>query len=293
MRERGRLIAVVSGLLVIVLVSVVFVTSRQRDGVSFVESAVRDGLAPLFLAVNRATKTVTGAWDSALAVRNAHAENERLRDEVTALRQQLAALEEARRENEALRSVLDLPSNTPREVVFGEVIARPLNNWWSGLTINKGRRDGITPQMGVVTSAGVVGHVRSVSHFTAEVVLLIDPRSAVGGIIQRTGEPVLVEGTGPPGTELRVRMLTAGTDIEPGDVIVTSGLSRLFSKGIPIGIVDDVEVGAFGLSVDATVQPFVDFSTLEFVTVVEHPAASLEAPDNTPDDAPAESEAER
>src|SRR5690606_35790523 len=144
--------------------------------------------------------------------------------------------------------------------IFAEVIARPLNNWWGVLTINKGRRHGVEPHMGVVAAHGAVGHIRSVSAFSSEVILLSDPRSAVGAIVQRTGEPVLVEGLGYPGTRLRLRPLTAEADIVEGDVIVTSGMSSIFPKGVPVGVVEEVAVG-----------PYVDFGTLEVVAVLGAP----------------------
>lgn len=265
---RGRAIAAVAGLLVLVLVSVIFVTSRPREGVSWLEAALRDGLTPLFLAANRIAQTVAGVWDAAVSLKDAHEENRRLREEVEALRREVARLEEFERENVALRRALELPEAVSPPAIYAEVIARPLNNWWGVVTINKGSRQGIAPQMAVVAPEGAVGHVRTTTNFSSEVLLLIDPRSAVGGIVQRTGQPVLVEGMGYPGTTLRLRPLTANVDVEVGDVIVTSGMSSLFPKGIPIGTVQQVEIGSFGLSVDVYVRPAVDFGALEVVAVL-------------------------
>ena len=265
---RGWALVVVAGLVMFLLVSAIFLTSRGRDGVTWAERAMRDGLAPLMQAANRLSRTLTGLWTTVAGLRNAHAENERLRAELAALREENYRLQEYRRENEALRAALALTLQVPAPTISAEVIARPLNNWWSVLTINKGSRDGVEPLMGVVSPDGVVGHVRTVNYLTSEVILLTDPRSAVGGIVQRTGQPVLVEGFGYPGTHLRLRPLVAAADIQPGDIIVTSGMSQLFDKGIPIGKVDEVDLGPYGMSVEATVRPFVDFGKLEFVTVL-------------------------
>ncbi|HEY8418268.1 MAG TPA: rod shape-determining protein MreC [Limnochordales bacterium] len=269
---RGWAVLVVAGTVAFLLVSAIFLTSRERDDVTWIEGAVRDGLAPLLYGFNRISRTLTGLWTTATTVRDALEENERLRAELAALREENYRLQEYRRENEALRAALDLAMSHPAAAIHAEVIARPLNNWWSVLTINKGRRDGVEAAMGVVAPEGVVGQVRTVNWSTAEVVLLVDPRSAVGGLVQRTGEPVLVEGFGYPGTHLRLRPLVAAPDIQVGDIVVTSGLSRLFSKGIPIGQVESVDVGPYGLSIEATVRPFVDFGKLEFVSVLAAPA---------------------
>ena len=268
---RGWAGVLVAGLVVFVLVSAIFFTSRERTGVTWLESAVRDGLAPLLYAANSVGRSLTGFWTTVVTIRDAHEENQRLRTEVAALREENYRLQEYRRENEALRAALQLEAAVLAPVIHAEVIARPLNNWWSVLTINKGARHGVQAPMGVVSPDGVVGQVRSVNDFTAEVVLLVDPRSAVGGLVQRTGEPVLVEGFGYPGTHLRLRPLVAAADIQVGDIIVTSGLSRLFGKGIPIGQVEQVDAGPYGLTVEAAVRPFVDFGKLEFVAVLAAP----------------------
>ena len=114
MRARGRAVAAVAGLLVLVLVAIIFLTSRPREGVSRLEAAFRDGLTPLFMTASRVTQSVAGLWDGAVALFNAHDENRRLREEVDALRREVARLEELERQNEALRAALDLPPEAPR-----------------------------------------------------------------------------------------------------------------------------------------------------------------------------------
>lgn len=271
MGARGRIVAVVAGLAILVLASVIFVTSGPRERVSPVERIFRDALSPALSAVSTVSRSVSGVWNDIAALRGAHAENARLREELTRLRQENARLEEAERQNRLLRRALDLPEAQSDTAVFADIIARPLNNWWGVVTVNKGERHGVGPHMGVVAAEGVVGHVRHATAFTAEVVLLTDPRSAVGGIVRRTGQPVLVEGLGFPGSQLRLRPLDEGIDIQVGDEIVTAGVSQLFDKGIPIGVVTEVELGPFGLSLEAVVEPFVAFGRLEYVAILAGP----------------------
>lgn len=265
---RGRVGAVLAGLAILVLASVIFITSKSREGVSPVERVFRDVLSPMLSAVSTVSRSISEAWDNVVSLRDAHVENQQLKEQLAALREENMRLQEAERQNRLLREALALPPAVPPAVVFAEVIGRPLNNWWSVVTLNKGERHGVRGQMGVVASEGVVGHVRSVTAFTAEVVLLVDPRSAVGGMVRRTGQPVLVEGLGFPGTELRLRPLDEGIDVQVGDEIVTGGMSHLFQKGIPIGVVTEVVLGPYGLSLEATVEPFVPFGRIEYVAVV-------------------------
>ena len=104
--------------------------------------------------------------------------------------------------------------------------------------------------MGVVAPTAPWATSAAPATFSSEVMLLVTRAAPWAAIVQRTGEPVLVEGLGYPGTRLRLRPLTAEADIVEGDVIVTSGMSCLFPKGVPIGVVEEVAVGPFGLSVD-------------------------------------------
>ena len=277
MRERGRAVAAVAGLLVLVLVSVIFLTSRPRDGVSWLEAAFRDGLTPLFVAASRVSQSVSGLWNGAVALLQAHEENERLRQEVQTLRRELARLEEFERQNAALRRGAGFArQHTPTGCLRGS--DRPASQQLVG---RFDHQQGTAPRRGAAdgrrVACGRGGSRRAASGFSAEVILLIDPRSAVGGIVQRTGEPVLVEGLGFPGTRLRLRPLSASVDIRQGDVIVTSGLSSLFPKGIPIGVVEEVSIGPFGLSVDVGVRPHVDFATLEVVAVLARSAPDADA----------------
>lgn len=86
--------------------------------------------------------------------------------------------------------------------------------------------------MAVVTNEGVVGTVVSVSRFSSTVLLIIDAQSATGGLVQSTGDLVLVEGD-----KLTGRRSAPGPQPRygggGGDVIVTSGLSTIYPKTYP------------------------------------------------------------
>jgi rod shape-determining protein MreC len=76
-----------------------------------------------------------------------------------------------------------------------EVIGRDLSNWYRTIMINKGEKDGLKQDMGVVTPAGVVGRIVKTSATYAHVLLLVDPNSAIAGLIQRSREEGIVSGT--------------------------------------------------------------------------------------------------
>lgn len=86
MGARGRIVAVVAGLAILVLASVIFVTSGPRERVSPVERIFRDALSPALSAVSTVSRSVSGVWNDIAALRGAHAENARLWEELIRLR---------------------------------------------------------------------------------------------------------------------------------------------------------------------------------------------------------------
>ena len=184
------------------------------------------------------------------------------------LQQQVYLLQEYERENKWLREALDFKTDVSHELLVAEVIGRCPTNWISTITINKGHAHGVEAGMAVVTNGGIVGTILDVSRLTSTVLLSTDSRSAAGGLVQSTGDLVLVEGDSENSGMLVATPLSRDTEVVPGDIIVTSGLSRLFPKKLPIGEVVEVESSPYGLSFTALVRPFVDFTRLEYVFVV-------------------------
>src|SRR5690606_8994115 len=103
----------------------------------------------------------------------------------------------------------------------------------------------------------------------ANVLLPTDRKSAEAGLITDSETPVLGEGTGDPaGREAEARPLLVAHRLEPGDEVVTCGLSHIFPKGVPIGVIEEVRDDAQGLKQLAVLRRHVDFTRLDWVTVI-------------------------
>lgn len=255
--------------LFLALAGLSYVTSDPRAAVSRPERWLRDAVAPVQAALSAAARWVEDTVETVAAVGRLQEENRALREEVARLQGQLRELEQIRRENERLRELAGVNQRLEREFVAARVIARSHSQWFSAVTINRGAVDGLRPGLPVVNAQGAVGHVESVTARTARVLLLTDLKSAVGGMIKDSEMPVLVEGTGDPaGREALVRPLVVGHRLEPGDEVVTSGLSHIFPKGVPIGVIEEVRDDAQGLKQLAVLRPHVDFTRLDWVTVI-------------------------
>jgi rod shape-determining protein MreC len=129
--------------------------------------------------------------------------------------------------------------------------------------------------MAVIAPAGVVGRIITPSPRAAKVQLLIDRNAAAGAIVERSRAQAVVEGTG---GELRLNYVSGTADVQPGDVVITSGIDGIYPKGFVIGQIESVERGA-GVFGTIVIRPAVDFSSIEAVLVVVTPPVSgIEGP---------------
>ncbi len=105
--------------------------------------------------------------------------------------------------------------------------------------IDQGRKDGVFQGQIAIDGDGVIGQVIEVGRYTSTVLLVSDARSAVPIINQRTGEHGIVTGGNDQYT-LQLMNSTRTGEVEPGDILLTSGLGMVYPFGIPVGQVTSV-----------------------------------------------------
>ncbi len=259
------LVAVVA---IFILVGVIHYTSQPRVQISWLEKAWRDVLAPFQTVVSRTQRFVRDGINAIQTKRQLQERNADLEALVLDLRRQVFDLRNYQRENEWLREALDFKSDVEHKLLLAEVIGRSPSNWENTIILNKGAAHGVTNGMAVVTNSGIVGTVINISRFTSTVLLIVDAQSAVGGMVQASGDLVLIEGMEGTGGLLEATPLSRDTEVEVGAVLVTSGLSRIYPKNLPLGEVISVEPRQYDLSFSALVRPYVDFTRLEYVLIV-------------------------
>jgi rod shape-determining protein MreC len=255
-------------LLVVIMVGTIHYTSSSRLTIGLLEGIGRDILVPFQWAFTRVQRFILQTVENIHTLSTLKERNAELEKQVKELRAEVLELRNYRRENEWLREALDFKNEREHDLLVAEVIGRSPSNWESTIILNKGFAHGVQQGMAVVTSEGVVGSVISCSRYSSTVLLIVDAQSATGGLVQATGDLVLVEGGQADRETLAARPLSRDTVVEVGDVIVTSGVSTVYPKNIPIGEVIAVEPRQYNLSFTAVVRPFVDFNRLEYVLIV-------------------------
>ncbi len=107
--------------------------------------------------------------------------------------------------------------------------------------LDRGQRDGIKKNMGVITPDGVVGKVIESFSDTAQVLLLTDRESGVGAMIENSRLQSPVGGTGEP--LLTMKYISNDDEVKIGEHIVTSGMDRIFPRDLPVGTICEVKQG--------------------------------------------------
>ena len=188
------------------------------------------------------------------------------------LRIQIQQLRATAEENKVLRVQLAFAATNQWKLRIGQVIGRDPANWWRTLQINLGSRHGVQEGLPVLTPEGLVGRIHEVQPSRSRVALIGDPAcrlsinvlpSRENGILTADGATVFDH------TIVNLHFLPAHTEARAGDSVVTSGLGRLFPRGIPVGKLLSVAPAPGALNSNARVKLAVDSSRLNEVWVIQ------------------------
>lgn len=269
-------------LVVLLVVSLALLTTYAREGengpLHAVQSAVSGAFAPLSLAGAAAG---SGAASVGEGIENATADDgtlSGLRDANAELVEQLAQAEEYRQEAQRLQGLLGMKDSYDIDGVGARVIGRSSTAWDQTVSIDKGSADGVDSGLTVMGASGVVGQVVETTEHTATVRLLTDPQSGAAALLQSTRAEGVVRGS----LEglLYLENLDADSEVQAGDIVVTSGLGGSYTRGLVIGTVVKVDARQGDATRRVVVSPTGAAEALEEVLVVFSVGSGAGAPDD-------------
>jgi rod shape-determining protein MreC len=149
----------------------------------------------------------------------------------------LAALEE---ENIRLRELLDSSFEVGEKRLIAELMSVNLDPYKHQIKINKGELDDIYPGQPLLDAKGVMGQIVHAGPYTSTAVLITDPSHAIPVQVNRNGLRSIALGSGTI-NRLDLPYIPNNADIQPGDLLITSGLGGHFPPGYPVAIVDAVQ----------------------------------------------------
>lgn len=262
----------ISALLAILLALVIiFCVSVARGGTdSSATDVVSKGMNVVSGGLSSVADTIKKNVFGIFAYKKLEADIEELQKENNSLKRQLA---EAKIEKEQLDQLEELSQllnyeYTKKEfkIVSADVTSLDGANWTNVFTINIGSEMGVEVGDAVVNGMGLVGKIQDTGKGWSKVTSIIDDNSKVSFKLARDSKQLGVVAGNAMG-EVSGYMLDSGSLVSQGDTIITSGLGT-YPEGLEIGTVQDVAYNSNTLLKEVTVEPAVNFKSLEKVSVI-------------------------
>jgi rod shape-determining protein MreC len=220
-----------------------------------------------FDALTAPLRVVRGARGYFARLKGLSDENLLLKQRLAEVSVALARTREARLENERLGALLDFKKTLTYETIIARVVGRDSTDWRRAVIINKGKRHGIRVNMPCATARGLIGRVAETAPQTSKVMLITDPNSRVGVILEPSRESGIL--TGFAEGRCKAVYLSLDSEIKKGERVSTAGFSAFFPKGLVVGKVVNTTVEKTNLYKSAVIDPIVDMNKIEEVICID------------------------
>ncbi len=225
------------------------------------------------------SETLAGnAWHNYLYLRGVRAENRDLKRQIERMSLERVRMSQDADQARRLQALLAFKEQFISQTMAAQVIGGSGSELSRSVYIDKGERDGIKPDMAVITADGIVGKVLRVYRSTALVLLIDDQTSGVGALLDKTRLQGILRGT--PSGEVVLEKVMSDESVPAGEMVLTSGGDGIFPKGLLVGTVTKVAKGS-DLFLNIHVRPAADLSKLEEVLVVTKIDQRQAEPDQT------------
>lgn len=267
----------------LVIITIVFVVLLNFRG-DYTPSSHEPGILPVgllervYLPVHHlilgVTSRFSGIWNHYIDLVGKSRENEKLKEELDFKNLHILSLQERLREKSQGADFIKDMKSLGWEGVAANVIAYDPLSVSKTIWIDSGSNDGVAKDFPVMTQKGLVGRVVRVLPQTSQVLLLIDKRFTVDVLDEATRTRAMVVGLGDAPRLKRYPFMTQmeylklGDEINAGDLLMTSGLSDLYPRGIPVGYILEIAKDEENVFQSAAVIPSVDFAKIERVIVL-------------------------
>lgn len=246
-------------------------TLDQFGYLSPIKELVQVVLAPVQEAVSTTAQDIAYQFEISADIQALHDRNAELEALANSLMVENVRLADLERENRTLRQLLNYTRNNPQFIyetttIVGRSIGFDPSNLLYFVYVDVGARDGVAENMPVITDRGLVGRVTAVSPNLSQVLMLIDPASSVNVVIQNSRVTGVVRGH-LDGT-LTMERIPPDETVNPGDIVLTSGLGGNFPDKLVIGQITEVIQRDQDMFQIARVRPTVDFGKLETMLVI-------------------------
>lgn len=265
------LVVIIFFLLLMAIFSYTLKTDRKLN---VVESLIRDTITGVSKVFYIPINYVVNLFDDFNELNNVKKENDLLRNELTKIDSINTQNIELKRQLKMLQEELNIEySLTDYEYLNATITSRNIGFWYNTITIDKGSYNGVREDMIVINSKGLIGRVVSTTNFTSSVKLITtnDTNNKLSVLVTNSDYSLygLLYNYNIEDGVLEVEGISNTEIVNINDLVYTSGMGGIFPSGILIGTVSAIDTDAYGLSKIIKVKPAVDFSSLNYVTVLK------------------------
>lgn len=256
---------------IIFLIILVVLSNLDLENLNSVENIFSTLVMPIQNGLTYIKNGLAGNDSFFTDINNLKAENEELKNKNNKLETDLRELEIIKAENTSLKEYMKMTEKySEYETVPAYIINKDISNLSRIIVINAGLKDGIDKNMTVISEAGLVGHVISVTDNTAKVQTIIDPSSTVSSTVSTSRDGILVRGILEDKKTVKATFIPAEATLVQGDSVETSGMGGIYEKGIHIGAIKDIVSTKNITNRYAIIETAVDFEKIETVLVIRN-----------------------
>ncbi|MGT2964949.1 rod shape-determining protein MreC [Streptococcus acidominimus] len=272
MNKVAKLI-VVSSVLLVLSFSLLFLSVNKRLNIPFVSNGIHTSLSYVNQFLSKPIRFFSEQRDVIAELIETYDENKELKASLRSLEGQVAELDTVKKENDSLRETLGMTDRyADKHFLVGLVSVRTPVAWNTQLTINLGKKDGLTEEMLVVSNGGLVGIIENIYDEVTDVKLLSNsdkvtkiPVKITAGTTNIYG---ILTGYDTDTNSFIISQLNSVDAIEVGSNVVTSDLAGATPSNIQIGKVRSVKTSSSDLSRELYVEPTASFTNIYSVLVV-------------------------
>ena len=268
--------------LTIICFVLVVLSFKYSDSFVGVKTTLGNIITPMQKGIDSVGSFISDKMDFLASKQDLLEENEALKKRIDELSYDNKILAGENINLENFRELYKLDKKYPEyPKVAATVVSRDGNNWFHVFTIDKGTADGVDVDMNVIAGNGLVGIISEAGEHYAKVRAIIDDKSNVSSMFEKTGETCMVKGNMESifNGYIDVEMISSNANISEGDEVVTSHVSDKFLQGLSVGYIKDIEDDPATLTKKAHLTPIVSFDQLENVLIITKLKDSTEVKD--------------
>jgi rod shape-determining protein MreC len=275
LRSRYRTPLIVAAALLLVF-SVLSLSLKRARLLKRTEALMVALTAPGLQGLSYLGRTVKRLWQGYFYLVEVQRENTLLQRRLEEYNQKEVRYQEALKAMTRLEALLDLKRQVALPITGARVIAYDPSLWSRCVLLDQGRNQGVKNGLPVLAAEGIVGRVVEAYPNYSKAMLIVDRNSGAEAMVQRTRVRGILQGKG--ANRCSLDFVPKSADVQPGDLVMASGLGGIYPKGLVFGKVSAADKKKPGVFQEIEVTPAVDLSALEEVLVVKVANVALAEP---------------